>query len=226
MFVLVTGGGRTAAQLAATLISSGHTVRLIEHRDSVLAMLHLEIPTEAIYEGHATEPRTLEAAGIRRAHVVAACGDSDADNLAICYAARHLYEVPRTIARISNPRAAWLFGSHFSVDAAVNQADMLASLILEEMSLGDMMPLLKLRRGQYSLVEEKVPPDFQAAGVQIKDLALPENCVIAAIIRGGKILVPRGISTFEPGDEVLAVADTSGALQLARLLAPSVYPER
>ncbi len=226
MFVLIAGGGRTATQLGVTLIADGHEVRLIEHRPTVLPYMHREVPTEAIVEGHPTSPATLERAGIRKAHVVAACTDSDPDNLAICYFAREVYEVPRTIARIGNPRAAWLFGKVFHVDAALNQAQAMASLIMEEMSLGDMMPLLKLRRGQFSLVEEKIPAGAEAIGLRIKDLNLPDNCVIAAIIRQGRIVVPRGVTAFEEGDEVLAVADTEGAEQLARLFAPPEYPLR
>jgi trk system potassium uptake protein TrkA len=93
----------------------------------------------------------------------------------------------------------------------------MASLIEEEMSLGDMMTLLKLRRGQYSLIEEKIPEGAPAVGVAIKDLRLPEQCVIAAIIRKGKVIVPRGVTMFEVDDEVLAVTDMEGAFQLAEL---------
>jgi len=226
MFVLIAGGGRTATQLAITLVGHGHDVRLIEHRSEILAHMHQEVPTESIYQGMATEPQVLEQAGIKQANVVAACTDNDADNLAICYMARTLYRVPRTIARINNPRAAWLFGKNFHVDAWLNQAENMASMILEEMSLGDMMTLLKLRRGRYSLVEEKIPPGAKAAGKTIVDLGLPENVVIAAIIRGGRILVPRGVTTFEVGDEVLAVTDSEGAECLAELFAWPVYPTR
>jgi trk system potassium uptake protein TrkA len=93
----------------------------------------------------------------------------------------------------------------------------MSSLIEEEMSMGDMMTLLKIRRGQYSLIEEKIPPGARAIGLAIKDLALPEQCVIAAIIRKGKVIVPRGMTTLEVGDEILAVTDTDGAKQLAEL---------
>ncbi len=92
---------------------------------------------------------------------------------------------------MNNPRTAWLFSKTFHVDVAVNQATILASTIEEEMSLGDMMTLLKLRRGQYSLVEEKIPPGAKAIGIPIKDLNLPAQCVIAAIIRRGEVLIPR-----------------------------------
>jgi trk/ktr system potassium uptake protein len=220
MFVLIAGGGRTGSQLAALLVAQNHRVHLIEHRRDILSHLHHELPTEAIYEGHPTDPLVLEEAGIRRAQVLAACMGDDADNLALCFLAHTCYQVPRTIAQINNPRNAWLFDQKFHVDVALNQSEILTNLIAEEMSLGDMMTLLKLRRGQYSLVEEKIPPGAKAIGVAIKDLALPEECVIAAIIRQGKMLVPRGVTLLEVGDEVLAVTDRPGADQLAALFSP------
>ncbi|MCS6842768.1 MAG: NAD-binding protein [Caldilineales bacterium] len=226
MFVIVAGGGRTGTQLAATLLDQGHRVRLIENRPEVLERIHRELPTEAIYEGGPAEPSVLEQAGIRQADVVAATTDNDANNLAICYMARRLYNVGRTIARINNPRSAWLFDEKFHVDAALNQADVMASLIVEEMSLGDMMTLLKLRRGQYSLVEEKIPPTARVVGQMIKDVRFPEQCVIAAIIRHGEIIVPRGVTVFEAGDEVLAVTNPKGAEQLAELFSPAGAGER
>jgi trk system potassium uptake protein TrkA len=220
MFVLIAGGGRTGTQLAMLLVAQNYQIRMIEHRRDVLTRLHRELPTEAIYEGYATDPQVLERAGIRRADVLATCTDSDADNIALCFLARTRYNVPRTIARINNPRNAWLFDHKFHVDVALNQADILASLIEEEMSLGDMMTLLKLRGGQYSLVEEKIPAGAKVLGIAVKDLPLPEHCVIAAIIRHGEIMVPSGRTSFEPGDEVLAVTDRRGAQQLAQLFEP------
>jgi trk system potassium uptake protein len=220
MLVIVAGGGRTGAQLATLLLAQKQDVHMVEARHDVLARIHRELPTEMIYEGVPTEPPVLEQAGIRNCQVLAACTTNDADNLALCFLARAVYGVPRTIARINNPRNAWLFGPQFHVDVALNQAETMAGLIVEEMSLGDMMTLLKLRRGQYSVVEEKIPVGAKALGVQIKDMTLPENCVIAAIIRRGKVIVPRGVTELEVGDEVLAVTDRVGAVQLAALFAP------
>jgi trk system potassium uptake protein TrkA len=217
MFVLITGGGRTGAQLASFLIQQGHQVRLLEDRPEVLASLHRELPTEVIYEGSANYPHVLEEAGIEKANVLAACTDEDAANLVTCYYARTRFNVPRIIARINNPRNAWLFNDTFHVDVALNQAEILASLIEEEMSLGDMMTLLKIRRGKYSLVEEKIPEGAVAVGVAIKDLSLPPNSVIAAIIREGQILIPRGAVGFEVGDEVLAIVDPAETEALAAL---------
>lgn len=220
MFVFIAGGGRTGAQLAAQLLEQNHKVRLVEHRRELLGLLHHEIPTEVIYEGIATDPNVLKQAGLDKANVLVACTNDDASNLVLCYLGRSMFKVRRTVARINNPRNAWLFDHNFHVDETINQADVMAHLIQEEMSLGDMMTLLKLRRGRYALVEEKVPAGAKAVGVALKDLGLPDQCVIAAIIRRGQITLPRGTSKLEEFDEVLAITDPEGAKKLAILLEP------
>jgi len=221
MYVVVAGGGRTGAQLTRYLIEQKHEVQVIEHRRQVLAHLHRDLPTEAIYEGNATDPRVLHGAGIERANVLAACTAEDAENLSLCFIARERYKVPRTIACINNPQNAWLFDAKFHVDVALNQSDILAKLIEQEMSLGDMMTLLKLRRGRFSLVSEKIPAGARAVGVPLRDLPLPKNSVIAAIIRAGEIVIPRGPLAFATGDEVLAIVDEEGADALALLFGPA-----
>ena len=218
MFVIIVGGGRTGSHLASLLLMQGHEVRLIDNRPEILTTLHREIPTEVIFEGDGTDPQTLEAAGIQRAQVVAATTADDADNLVVASLARHQYGVRRTIGRINNPKNAWLFSKDFGVDVALNNADIMAKLIEEEMSIGDMMIMLKIRRGKYELVEEKIAPDAKAIGVAIKDLPLPEHCIISGIIRRGEMVLPRGITTLEEGDEILALVDEPAREELARLL--------
>jgi trk system potassium uptake protein len=217
VFVVVAGGGRTAAQLVTFLLAHGHTVKLVEHRKDVLAHIHRELPTEVIYEGHATDPAVLEAVGVGHAEVLAACMQSDAENLCLCFLARSRYNVQRTLAIINNPRDAWLFNQSFHVDVALSQADILASLIEQEMSVGEMLTLFKLRRGRFSLVEDSIPAGAPAVGVTLQDLPLPPNCVIAAIIRQGEIVIPRGHVRFEAEDEVLAIVDADSADELATL---------
>ena len=220
MFVVIAGGGRTGAQLAHYLINENHRVHVVENRREVLSRIHKELPTEIIFEGNPLDPSVLEKAGIREAQVFAATLTADEANLTLCYYMRKVFHTPRTIARVNNPRNAWLFDETFDVDVAVNQAEILSRLMQEEMSLGDMMTLLRLRKGRYSVVEEKIPPRAQAIGIAVKDINLPENCVIAAIIRQGEVVVPRGVTTFEVNDEVLAVTDTEGAKQLSILFSP------
>jgi trk system potassium uptake protein TrkA len=226
MFVLIAGGGRTGARLANLLLNQNYKVRLVENRRELLTYLHQELPTEIIYEGNPIEPSLLEAAGIREAHVMAAVTSSDSTNLALCFLAKTMFEVPRTIARVNNPSNAWLFNEKFKVSVALNSADVLAHLIQEEMSLGDMMTIFKIRRGKYSVVEEKVPAGAKAIGIPLKDMGLAEHCVIAAIIRKGVMTLPRGDSILQEDDEIVAVASPEGVAMLADLLAFPEYPVR
>ena len=226
MFVLIAGGGRTGARLANLLINQNYKVRLIEHRRELLGRLHQELPTEVIYEGNPVDPSVLEVVGVKEAHAVAAVTSEDSANLALCFLAKTMFDVPRTIARVTNPNNAWLFNDKVRVDVALNSADVLAHLIEEEMSLGDMMTLFKIRRGRYSVVEEKVPAGAKAIGVQLKDMDLAEHCVIAAIIRDGVMTLPRGDSALQEDDEIIAVASPEGAQRLAQLLGDPIYPLR
>ena len=216
--VLVVGGGKVGTYLASLLLADGHSVTVIEGRSEEFPRLQQNLPAEVHVQGNGTDPLVLEAAGIRQADVVAAVSRADETNLVITSLARFEFNVPRTIARVNNPKNAWLFTPEMGVDVALNQADLMAHLIAEEMSLGDMMTLLKLRRGQYSIVENRVNPRAVAAGKPIRELDLPHECVLTAIFRGGELIIPRGETILQPDDEVLALVHISQLDRLASLL--------
>jgi trk system potassium uptake protein TrkA len=218
MFVIVVGGGNTGSQLAKFLIEAGHTVRVIDERPNVLEKLIDEIPQEMILNGDGSSPTVLEKAGIEKAQVLAAVTGSDETNLVITSLGKFEFNVKRVIARINNSKNAWLFTPEMGVDVSLNQAEILAKLTAEEMSMGDMMTMLKIRRGKYSLVEEKIAPSAPAIGLALKDLPLPDNCVISGIIRHGDMVLPRGTTILEESDEVLALVDDSAREQLEKLL--------
>lgn len=220
MNVIVVGGGKVGSYLSSFLLGQGYRVEVVEVRREEIpglqaALRHLG---GAVRLGSGTDPNVLEAAGIRQASVVAAVTGDDETNLVATSLARFEFGVPRTIARVNNPKNAWMFNVEMGVDVAVDQADVMAHLIAEEMSLGDMMTLLKLRRGQYSLVEEKVEETALAAGKTVMELKLPQDCVLAAIIRKGELVPPHGNTVLQPNDEVLAVVHASQVAELAALL--------
>jgi len=219
MHVLIVGGGKVGTYLAQILIADRHTVKVIEGTREEFQRAAKQLSADVLVFGNGTDPNVLEAAGIRGADVVAAVTRTDETNLVITSLARFEFNVRRTIARVNIPKNAWLFTQEMGVDVPLNQADLMAHLIAEEMSLGDVMTLLKLRRGQYSLVENKVNPRAVAAGKAVRDLKLPEECVLSAIIRGGNLILPRGSTVLQPGDEVFALVHVSRLDQLSALLA-------
>jgi len=218
MYVIIVGGGKVGTYLTSLLLAEGYRVKVLEARRDELPRLQQDLPTEVVVLGNGTDPNVLEGVGIRQANVIAAVTGDDETNLVIASLARFEFNVPRVIGRVNNPKNAWLFTPAMGVDVALNQADLMARLIAEEMSLGDMMTLLKLRKGQFSLVEEKVHPTAVAAGKALRDLNLPSECIIVALIRKGQLIMPHGDTVLQPADEVLAVVHASKVTQLAAAL--------
>lgn len=220
MFVIIVGGGKVGTHLAQDLLNGGYKVRLIEQSPKELERLHETLPPEVVISGDGSSPKMLEMAGIREAQVLAAVTGEDETNLVITTLAKHEFGINRTIARVNNPKNAWLFNKDMGVDVKVNQTEILTKLVMEEMSLGDMMVLLRLHRGEYSLVEEKLIPTARMVGVALKDLALPETSVVVAVIRSGTVVMPRGNLVFQAGDEVMAIAHNASLKDLKILFLP------
>ena len=220
MNVIIVGGGRVGEYLATLLLSAGHWVQLIEIRPHQVAILEQDLPAETVILGSGTDPAVLEAAGIRTADVVAVVTGADEINLVAATIVRLEYQVPRVVARVKNPKNAWLFTPKMGVDVALNQAELMARLVVEEMSVGDMMTLLKLNKGAFSLIEEKVHPASQAVGKEVNQLNLPEECILVVIIRNNKLIIPHGKTRLLSEDEVLAIVHASKIQDLAKILGP------
>jgi len=219
MFVLIVGGGKVGSHLASLLLAEGYRVKVIELRSEHIVSLLKDLPPEVIVAGNGTDPAVLESAGIRQANVLAAVTGADETNLVVASLGRFEFGVPRVIGRVNNPKNAWLYNPTMGVDVALSQADLMAHLIAEEMTLGDMITLLKLMRGQYSLVQEKVHPASHAMNQPVKNLVLPENCLLVAIIRKGKLVLPKADTVLLEADEVLALVQSSEIGQFNQLLA-------
>jgi len=218
MRVIVVGGGKVGRHLAMLLLDEGHWVRIIEISEVQVPRLHRYLPEEVVILGNGADPDTLEAAGIRRADVLAAVTGEDDANLVATTLARFEFHVPRVIGRVNNPLNAWLYTPEMGVDVALDQANLVGRLIMEEMSMGDMLTLVKLRKGQFALVEEKVDVRSPAAGKAISDLPLPSDSVLAVVIRKGELLIPRGDLVLQPADEVIAVVSNAARAELDALL--------
>jgi trk system potassium uptake protein len=217
--VLIIGGGKVGGHLAELLLDGGHQVRIVEPDPNRVAELG-QLSAGEVVEGSGSDAAVLEQAGIRSSDVVAVVTGADETNLVASTLARFEFGVPRVIARVVDPRNAWMYGEDMGVDVALDQADLLAHLVAEEMSLGEVTTLLKLRQGQFSLVEEKVHPDSVAAGDTIAGLDLPPGCVVVAVIRKGNLIPGGGTVRLQAADEVLAVVHADHLAEFAARLGP------
>ena len=218
MRVLVVGGGLTGSELARMLLQEGQKVTVVEKREEIIARLHKEIPEAKILLGDGCEPGVLEQAGVRKADVVAAVTGHDEDNLVVCLLSKQEFRVRRTLGRVNNAKNEWLFTRDMGVDVSVSGAHIMASLMREEMATLEMAVLLRLHEGDTVLVEDILASESRAAGKAIRELDLPPNAVLVAVVREGKVIIARGGVQLAAGDHVLALTKSGERPQLAAAL--------
>ncbi|AHI00193.1 TrkA family potassium uptake protein [Kutzneria viridogrisea] len=215
MRVAIAGAGAVGRSIAHELLGGGHQVMLIE-RDRA----HFEPGTVEQAEwvhADACELSSLEDAGMQLCDVVIAATGDDKVNLVVSLLAKTEFAVRRVVARVNDPNNEWLFTEAWGVDVAVSTPRMLAAMVEEAVSVGDLVRLMTLRQGQANLVEITLPEDSPLAGQAVEQLSLPKDCALVTILRGGRVIVPQPDDPFEPGDELLFVtsADVEHEIQAA-----------
>jgi len=183
VFVLVVGGGKVGYYLARELIESGHEIVLMEKDRARADQITDEIGSIVIaHDG--CEGKYLGEAGCARADIVAAVTGDDEDNLVICQMAKHHFDVPRTIARVNNPKNEALF-KHLGVDELISPTRMILGSIEQDIPVNELLHLASLGEGKLELIEAHLQEGSPAIGRAPKDLDLPEGCSLFAVVRDG-----------------------------------------
>ncbi|CAN5739197.1 TrkA family potassium uptake protein [soil metagenome] len=208
MRIVIAGAGGVGRYLAAELADRGHQMTLIENKPDALAkIVHPEL---SVVDGDACAPEVLEQADVRRADVIVAMTGDDEDNLVISLLAKEEFAVPRVLARVNYPTNEWLFDASWGVDLAVSPPHLLTALVEEEVLSGDLISLLKLQRGEIELLEVRLNADSVSVGQRIDALPLPADSAIVAVVRGSRVLPPRGTTALAEHDEVLTLVPAGG----------------
>jgi trk system potassium uptake protein TrkA len=216
MYIIVVGGGKVGYYLTKTLVNEGYEVLLIEKRHSKVE-IYRERFGAVVMEGDGAELATLEEAGAARADVLIAVTGDDEDNLVICQTAKRLFNVPRTIARVNNPKNEEIF-KRLGIDVTVSSTNIILSVIEQEIPERSLVHLLTLKHAQVAIVEATVEPGSEAAGKRLADIQFPPNVVISAVLRNGSLLLPRGDTMLMPRDEVIALATRESEEALRQML--------
>ncbi|MGW7536536.1 potassium channel family protein [Amycolatopsis sp. NPDC054798] len=204
MRVAIAGAGAVGQSIAAELIDGRHQVMLIE-RDADQFEPE-SVPQADWVLGDACEVSILEESGIERCDVVIAASGDDKANLVVSLLAKTEFAVRRVVARVNNPANEWLFTDAWGVDVAVSTPRMLAAMVEEAVSVGDLVRLMTFRQGQANLVELTLPEETPLAGKPVSELALPRDAALVTILRGDRVIVPQPEDPLEAGDELLFVA--------------------
>lgn len=223
MYIVVVGAGKVGFHLTRSLMAEGEEVLVIEKDPAKADRIITELGGTAI-QGDGAEVATLEEAGVGRADVVAAVTGHDEDNLIVAQVAKKRFNVPRTVARINNPRNEFIF-NQLGIDATVSATQVILSIIQQEIPRHPFVHLLTLAGGNIEFIELELSDTSPIVGKPASLLSLPDETAVPFLIRDGQPIVIQPSTVFEAGDRVIAV--TTGAHETdlrARMLGTDTQP--
>ena len=204
MYIIVVGGGRVGYYLIKALLDEGHEVLLIERDANICEAVTDELGSVCL-RGDGCEAATLAEVGTDRADMLIAVTGDDEDNLVACQVAKHKFNVPRTIARIRNPKNATLFKT-LGVDVTVSSTNIILEHIEERVPTHPLTRLLEVEDSGQEIVEVKIPPESTTIGKAVRKLSLPQGSKLALIIREtGKNRVPTLNTIIQAGDRIIVL---------------------
>lgn len=216
MYIVVVGGGKVGYYLAKELLQAGHELVILEMNSTRARQIADELGS-IVLNRDGCEGKHLAEAGANRAAIVVAVTGDDEDNLVVCQMAKHHFDVPRTIARVNNPRNADLF-RHLGVDEIISPTRMVLSAIEQDIPVHELLHIAQLKGGELDLVEAQIGDGSPVIGRRPSDISLPEGSSLFLLLRGSTVAQVRSDTVFQAGDKVLAVTRPDGEQALRREL--------
>ena len=222
MRVVIAGAGSVGRSIARELTHNGHEVLLVDRSiDDVVAA---RVPDASWLLADACELATLEEAQLDRCDVVVAATGDDKANLVVSLLAKTEFGVPRTVARVNNPRNDWMFDESWGVDVAVSTPRLMTALVEEAVTVGDLVKIFQFRQSRTSMVEMTLPPESPYAGKRVGDVTWPADTVLVGIIRADRPIAPSRDDLLEAHDELLFIAPDEVTDDLENMLSPGHKP--
>ena len=204
MRIAIAGAGNVGRAIARELLGNGHQVLLIDKDPKALKMD--SVPSAEWLLADACEIAALDQAKLDGCQVLVAATGDDKVNLVASLLGKTEYGVPRVVARVNNPKNEWMFDSSWGVDVAVSTTRIISALVEEAVSVGDVVRLFSIRKGEANLVEITLPDTAACCGKTVGEVKLPEDASIAAIVRDGHVITQKDHDVFAAGDELIFVA--------------------
>lgn len=212
MRVAIAGAGNVGRAIARELLDNGHQVLLIDKDPKALKLE--SVPEAEWLMADACEISSLDNAKLNSCQVLIAATGDDKVNLVASLLGKTEYGVPRVVARVNHPKNEWLFDAAWGVDVAVSTPRIISALVEEAVSVGDVVRLFSFQNGQANLVELTLPDDSSRVGQTVGEVPLPEQSVLSAIVRDGRVIAAKPHDVFSAGDELLFIASAKAESEI------------
>lgn len=217
MYMILVGGGNVGLQLAKRLIAKGHEILLMEKDSKNAGRLASIIGEESVYLGDGCELLTQKKAGFSRADVIVAVTGEDEDNLVVCQLAKSFWNVKRVLARVNDPWHEEIF-QKIGVNQTVSSTGIIYSLIEQQITMDEIIPVGALLRGNIEVVEAIISHRSPLMGKAVRDVQLPPQTNIIWLIRDEQGMIVTGDTLIQENDMIVAVVPQDRANELREAL--------
>lgn len=218
LYVVVVGGGNVGIQLTKRLLARGHEAVLIEKDGRQAQKLGNLLGEEHIVHGDGCDILIQKEAGFKRADIVVSVTGEDEDNLICCQLAKEVWKVDRVVARVNDPNHESIF-REIGIDDTVSATGIIFSLIDQQISSDELVPVGHLHRGHVEVVESLLSDRSNLVGHSVREITLPQGSFIVYIFRDGQGLPVNGDTVFHVGDMIVAMVPTARAEELRKVFA-------
>ncbi len=208
---MIAGAGSVGRSIARELLAHEHQVTLIDRQPS--AMRVAQVPDAEWLLADACELPTLREVKADECDVMVAATGDDKANLVVALLAKTEFGVPRTVARVNNPKNEWMFDEAWGVDVAVSTPRIMTAMVEEAVAVGDLVKIFTFHQSRADILELTLPSDSPLVGVRVGEIVWPADTVLAAVVRDTRPLAPSPDDTLEGRDELLFVTGRDASEQ-------------
>lgn len=208
--IIISGGGKISQYLCEIFEKSNVSIKIIERDRKMCEYLCAQFPNLTVINGDYTDRDVLLEEGIEKAGAFVALSDQDEENILASLFVKNIMS-GKLITKIQRTDFDEIVKS-LDLNSVITPKSITADMILRYVrsmkgSIGsNVETLYNVIRGQVEAAEFIISGDSEVTGVPLAELKIKQNVLIAAILRNGKVIIPRGYDMIMPKDRVVVVS--------------------
>ncbi len=222
MRVLVVGSGRLVYFLARSLLEKGFETTIVDPDRAECTWLARRLRALVLH-GDGGDARILEDAQASHCGAAVVATGLDHDNLAISQLLTERFGVDRTLAIVNDPDNEEVFRK-LGIRDALSPTRVVTRLIEERAFFSDVLSLMPLAEGRVQVAEVRLREGSPAVGRRLRELPLPEESLVAAVLRGDGFAIPDEEMALLEGDQLVLVSSTASHGSALRALTGEERP--
>ncbi len=216
MKVVIVGGGKVSYYLAKSIIEKGYKVVVINKDEKFCKEMAMKLKALVI-NGDGTKLNILSQAELLREDIVVVLTPRDHDNLMTAHLVRKFFGVDRIVSLVNDPENVEIF-KKLGINTVVNLTLLINQTLEAMMFAEEIEQQIPIEEEKLVFLKFELPADSPVKDKALKDIELPPDSIVSAIIRRNDVIIPRGDTILKEGDRVFVMCSPKVQTKVTELL--------